>query len=353
MASTYTRAGSPYFWIRYRTPDGTWKGKSTGIRIDAPGGRRTAAVKAHLESARETDLRSSGHGTAMQQWVPNFLQEHYQARHPKTYLRYTEAWTALCVFLAENGVITAPQFSRQFAKQYPYWRIKPRDGLKKVGWNTALFELKVMGVILQRAVERDEIVGNPCFKLGYKRERAKEKQAITIEDQLAIEAKLKELHAPEWMLVSWAIAIRQGCRISETSVPLDKIDLLGKPPTITFKTKGDRVHIAPLHPELIPVIKRLKREKASHTCLLPPNAARTWHNWLQRKIGFKQYSIHSTRVTVVTRLAADNYSQPMIKDYVGHASTTVNDVYRKLKPRHLTGLSASLNGVKAEKLDSP
>ena len=353
MASIFTRERSPYFWIKTRDVLGNWKNSSTGIRIDVPGGKRRATARAHVESASETDLREGRTGQALSDWVPHFLKHRYEARQPKAYQRYTDAWAALTIFLAEHRVATANQVTRHLAKQYPYWRIEEHDGLNKVKWNTALFELKLLGLVMQEAVERSQIIGNPCFKLGLKRERTKEKQAFTKEHQALIESKLTELNAPEWMHISWAIAIRQGCRISETSVPMERVDLKSKPSTITFRIKGDRLHAAPLHPDLVPMMKRFKKEKRAGTCVLPKCPGRVWQNWLWRKLKLTQYSFHCTRVTVVTRLAAANHSQPMVKDYVGHASTTVNDVYRKLKPRDLVSLSASLSGAKPEIKGAP
>ncbi|MCE0498563.1 MAG: hypothetical protein LV481_11515 [Methylacidiphilales bacterium] len=352
MASIFTRKRSPYYWIKTRDVLGNWRNSSTGIRIDEPGGRRRALAKAHTESAAEPDLRAGRTGQALSAWVPQFLKNRYEARQPKAYQRYTDAWAALAIFLDEKRIATASQVTRHLAKQYPYWRVEKHQGLKKVKWNTALFEIKLLGLVMQEALERNQITGNPCFKLGFKREATKETHAITVEHQALIERKLKELNAPEWMHVSWAIAIRQGCRIGATSVPMERIDLKSKPPVITFFSKG-KFNTAPLHPELLPMMRRFKKEKRAVTCTLPKCPGRVWQNWLWRKLKLTQYSFHCTRRTVVTRLSADNWQQPMVKDYVGHASTTVNDVYRRLKPRDLVSLSASLTGAKPEIKGAP
>jgi hypothetical protein len=344
MASAYTRGNSPYFWLRYRTPGGDWKAKSTGVRIDSPNGKRQAKRMAQLELAEETDLRAPVTGQAFSVWVPAFLHQKYATRQAKTYTRYGQCWSALAVYLEQAGVVTANQVTRKLAKDYCLWRTNPPDGagVGSAKWNTAILEVKFLGLLMDEAVERGHITANPVARLGLKRERTKEKNVISREDQQEIETKLQSPKVPEWMRVSWAIAIRQGCRLSETSVPMGLVDLKGKPPTISFRAKGDRMHIAPLHPELVPLCRGLKKAKAARTCDLPKDAGKKWHQWL-RNHGFKQYSFHCTRVTVVTRLAADNHSQSMVKDYVGHASTTVNDVYRKLKPRDLVGLSSSLS----------
>jgi hypothetical protein len=69
----------------------------------------------------------------------------------------------------------------------------------------------------------------------------------------------------------------------------------------------------------------------------------------------KHLSFHSTRVTVVTRLARANYSRQLTKAYVGHASDTVHDIYTRLEAadvRHLGKvLSAAVNDLSGENQD--
>jgi integrase len=320
MAMVGQSRGIPH-WLRFRVGKRDWSDRSTGIRVDSITGKREALRQAHLESANETDLRAPITGHAFREWVPSFLKQRYGERKPKSYQRYGQCWTALAIYLEDAGIVTAGQVTKKIAKDYPFWRIAPPAGIgiRKAKWNTALLEVKFFGLLLDEAVERGHIIANPCIRLGLKRERPKEKNAISLEDQKEIEKALIAATVPEWMRVSWKIAMRQGCRLSETSVPLDMIDLKSKPPTISFLAKGDRIHVAPLHPELITLCQKLKKAKAKRACILPLDAAKRWHQWL-RNHGFKQYSFHCTRVTVVTRLAADNFSQAMVKDYVGHAS---------------------------------
>ena len=60
--------------------------------------------------------------------------------------------------------------------------------------------------------------------------------------------------------MSLEIALHQGCRLSETSQPLDRVDL--KRGTITFSAKGrnGKLHVftTALHPGLRPLVERLK-----------------------------------------------------------------------------------------------
>src|SRR5207253_6880592 len=72
--------------------------------------------------------------------------------------------------------------------------------------------------------------------------------------------------APEWMQVSYAIAMAQGCRFSETRVRLSDIDL--RRGTILFHAKGGKVFETSLTPSLFPLIQRLEqcRQPGRGTC---------------------------------------------------------------------------------------
>jgi len=40
VASYYKRRASPYYWLRYQRPDGTWADKTAKVRIDNNGSLR-------------------------------------------------------------------------------------------------------------------------------------------------------------------------------------------------------------------------------------------------------------------------------------------------------------------------
>jgi integrase len=124
--------------------------------------------------------------------------------------------------------------------------------------------------------------------------------------------------------------------------------------TVSTIGKGGKVHTAPLHEDLVPLVKRALAEKRKTLVELPQYPAKKWHQWFA-KLKMKHLSFHSTRVTVVTRLARANYSRQLTKAYVGHASDTVHDVYTRLEAadvRHLgKGLSAVVNDPSGENQD--
>jgi integrase len=337
MASHYKRSASPYYWLRYQRPDGTWGDKTSKIRIDNNGSLRKIKQVEAEHTMRELHVDRNGQSNRFDVWVPGFLADQYS--NPRTQLRYVEAWSAIATYLDHIDVISPLQVTYQICRAYPHFRTSPpRNVMRARTFNTALTELKVFSAILQEAVRRSYINANPCLKLGYKRTPPKQKPEILPHEQHKIEAALHDKEP--WMQQSWLVAMRQGCRISETAAPLHNIDLQTR--TISFAVKGNRTHTAPLHDDLVPLVRLAHKEKRHQLVELPKHAAKKWHQFL-RRIGLPHLSFHCTRVTVVTRIARDGHSMAKAKAYVGHASDTVHAIYQRLTPADVRPLGAALS----------
>src|ERR1700751_5033266 len=96
MASYYVRKGSPYYWLRYQLPDGTWGDKSSKIRTDGAGALRKIKQQAAEHTMRELHRDRTGTANTFDSWVPTFLAQRYM--NPKTRVRYLNAWSALSVY---------------------------------------------------------------------------------------------------------------------------------------------------------------------------------------------------------------------------------------------------------------
>jgi len=133
--------------------------------------------------------------------------------------------------------------------------------------------------------------------------------------------------APEWMRVSYDIAWHQGCRFSETCLPLSNVDL--KRGTITFHAKGGKDFTAPLADELRPLFQRLKAERRKSTFEMPKMSSKAW--WLFfKRLRLRHLCFHCTRVTFITRCYQAALPEHVVMKLVGHASTTVHRVYPRL-----------------------
>jgi integrase len=346
MASLFKRRDSPYYWVRTQRPDGSWGGKSTGIRIDSTNAFRKAKQFAAQQTMQEAPSRTITGGQRFDAWVPAFLRTRYKNRG--TLVRYLNAWSALSLYFEREGVAAPSQITYRLCNAYPDFRTNPPRGtLKARTFNTALTELKVLSAIMHEAVRRDFATANPCSRLGFKRDKTKRKPEISDDEQLAIESSLET--SAQWMRDCWLVAMRHGCRLAETAVPLKNIDL--RAGTISFIAKGGRTHTAPIHKDILPVVAEAKRAKRKHLVELPAYPAKKWHQFF-RRIGMPHLSFHSTRVTVVTRLARAGHPIYKTKAYVGHASDTVHAIYQRLAPIDVRDLGEALSSPTPETLGS-
>jgi integrase len=197
--------------------------------------------------------------------------------------------------------------------------------------NTALFEIKIMAMILDEAKRRGFCHENPCRNLKLKKNKPDPKLVITEAD---IELIRRELLAePEWMRVSFEIAILHGTRLRATCINLER-DVDWKTRRITFHEKGGKIFTVPIHPELLPVLEKLKASGRTTTCDIPKDASKKWRRFFKR-IGRKDYCFHCCRVTVITRLAQSGVSEAKAMKYVGHACTEIHRQYQALSVEDL------------------
>lgn len=341
MASYFERPKSPFFWIKAKGPLGEVVRFSTGIRVDSPGSIRKIQQRVAAEREKEQRFEQDGTAAVFRSWVPGWITHHYA--NQKSRARAVNAWAWISTYLGECGVIHPEEVTYQLCQDYMAWRSDPelceQDGRRCGNWNTALLELRFLGSIMQEALARGLVGSNPCARLRLGRRDVKEKREITAEEQQRIEAALAGDGVDDWMRDSWMVGIKQGCRISATAVPMASVDESRM--TITFREKGGKIHTAPLHADLLPLVRRKREAGAAMLVDLPKHAAKLWWQWF-RDHGFDDISFHCLRVTVITRLARANVSEAKAMQYVGHCNALVHAIYRKLKAADVSELGRHL-----------
>jgi integrase len=340
MASLYRRDRSPYWWIKYRDANGEICYESTGCRIGL--GSETAKAR-QLKAKRtqeEADTARVSNKEHFDRWVIAFLETRY-GRRKNTLTKYQQAWNAISTFLESNGLRRPRQLKREHVIDYLKWRQNPpKDlGVRAVSLNSALLDIRIWRIIMFEAIAREFTAANPCSKLGISADRPKDKHEITSKEETLIRDKLKS--RPSWMSIAFEIAIRQGCRFSETCLPLQDVEL-GRN-QITFTIKGGRRHTTALVPALRPLFRQLKKKGRVMTYDMPPSRARNWHRFF-RKVGLSHLSFHCTRVTVITRLARAGVPEQQAMRFIGHSTLEVHRIYQKLKPGDLSDCVSVLNG---------
>ncbi len=342
MASLYPHDQSPYWWIRFRDPKSLRRRRqSTGFKVGVGPDRRKAEALCAEYTMREHTMRQWSTNRDGWEWVPPYFQLRYGASS-NTHERILCCWRTLQMFLAERSLTEPSRFTRQHAYDYIAWRAKPKVGAGKyrASHNTALLELKILGVVMAEAIRRGFAgPANPCRGLDIKKQPVRLKPELTPE----IVTRLRELiqNEPEplrqCLSVSFELAYHHGVRLSGTYLnPMKDVYLEKGVWRITFTQKGGRVSAKILHPNLVPLFERLRAAKATETYPQPPYRqwlAAQWHKFIKRhklQEELPGLTFHSTRVTVATKLARAGISERKAMLYVDHASTTIHRSYVRL-----------------------
>lgn len=329
MASLYQRDRSAYWWMEYKDARGQRRQRSTKLRLELPNDTRQARALCSEMTRREAARAAQPARTreAWQVWVMRFLEQRYGAS--ATGGRAITAWRNLEAFLLAHRVTVPRQLTRQQVRDFVEWRQRAHDelGVRKAAKNTALLEVKFLAAIMHEAVESGFAETNPCLKLGIRREKAKRKEKITAAEHRAITDALKS--EPEWMRVSYKIAWEQGCRFSETCLPLSQVDLAAN--TLGLRTKGSKESVAeiPLSPQLRPLFRAMLRRGQEMTFEMPAQPSQCWHRFFNR-IGLGHLCFHSTRVSFISRCYEAGIPREVVMRLVLHASETVHQIYPRL-----------------------
>lgn len=334
MAFIYIRGN--FFWIRRQGISGEVVRESLGIPVDSEGGRLRARKKAAHWTAKELGGMGPKERRHWGAWVPEYLKTRYSKKSPLSLDRANAAWEKISLFLTEQEILFASALTYRTAGLYVDWRITGGKDRKAVNRNTAVTEFVFFRVVTKEALRREYSDIDPCRQIEVSMGPKKVKREITLDDQAKIEAALSD--GPEWMREHWLVLMRQGIRCREAAVPLDRID--EKNGTIMFRLKGGRDFVAPLHKDLLPLVAKAREENRP---VLVPNMLHAPKYWymLFHRLGMP-YSVHCTRVTVITRLLRAKHTIADVCGYIGHTAE-VNVIYRRINHNDVRSLGDALS----------
>ena len=358
--SAYLRKNRPAWYISYLSAETQhWKHEATDFLRSDPLGQKKALRLAEQKAAAYFASVNHEHKGAWTAWVPDFIRDRHR-NSENTRERYLDAWDNIRAFIVQHRIPHPGQTAYRHAPEYIAWRTaqKKHSGTP-ITRNTALYELKVWATLMHEAVRRGWAMGNPIAHTGERKDPPKETPALTADDIAKWRAALavEEGRLPlkdRWRTIAFEMALHQGCRLRETSVPMDAIDL--ERGTIRMKIKGangrPREHIAPIHPAIMPMLRELKAEGVSHTCTLPKMASKLlWQ--FRGKHGLGHTKFHSTRVTVITEFAKAGVPEQQAMAYVAHSSRAVHRIYQRLRPEDLSACTAALQFSPKGTSDAP
>lgn len=350
--SVYERQGSPYYWIAYYPYGARRKCVSSGFRADDRLGYKKALDLARKLAEDGRSATGAASGSEWVNWVEDWMRQKFaEPHHARSLAADLHRWKWVHAFLHERKIHSPAGITYQVGLDFMQWRQSHKTRSGKGGWNNALGELRLLGRVMREAVRRGYVAASPLERMGLKRHKSAEKPEITDDQVSAIRAELvgREGAQPitaRWMTVSFEIALHQGCRLSETSLPMSQIDEVAG--TITFRQKGDRVFTTRLHDGLRPLVAALRKAGAKRTCILPRMAAKHWHWLLSGRPERNQAGVapgvcfHCTRVTVITRLARAGVPMAQAMAYVGHADESIHRIYQRLQAPDLSRCTEAL-----------
>lgn len=308
--------------------NGKRRNKSTELRADVPSETVQArALRAQME-AKELGRTGAVQGDDWDSWVSKFLDRHCESTRTRD--RYLDAWKWLALWLQLRKLHTPRAITYRNAIEYIDWRttFKKRTG-KTVGRNTAIYELRILSLLLGEGVRLGHADANPLVGVKIRRDKTAKKPEVSDVEVVTIRTALAE--EPEWMQTAFEIALHTGCRLRETRIPMTCVDFLEN--KITFPSpKGgeDRAFSIPMPTALRPLLDRLVKERKKHTLDFPFQPSRRWQQFFI-KLKLSHLCFHCLRVTYVNRLRRAGVPREVAMRLVNHASDLVHQVYQREK----------------------
>lgn len=337
MASLYKRPRSPFWWVKFKDANGKVCYESTKIRFGSKQAWMEAEMIRRKKAAGEVLIpRNNKDGNAFTDWVERWIS----AKHHNNQQSFTTVlarWKVVRAYFTERKVFTPTDVRREHCYEFLMWRMKPHKehGLRKASHNTALSEIKFINSMMIEAVRRGYTTTNPCSNLGIRKEDSREKPELNFEDIELIRAnipKVKDKEKRHFLHVSFEIGLHQGCRLSETYLPLSAFDLVRMElnyPRLKGKPKGN---VSPLNPKLVPLVEQLIAEGRETTYTKRAHPSYAWFGFLKR-IGLHQRGVcfHCLRVTFISNAARSGIPETHTMKIVHHASKEIHRIYQRTK----------------------
>jgi integrase len=346
ILNAYERKASKWVHLQYTDEHGRRVCEKTAIRKDDPEKKRKIALALNRVQARLlTHAPASFDDSQAWRWVAGYLKTRF-ASSPLTFQQYRVRWGWLEEFLEGAAIVTPAMLAREHCFEYAAWRTaqKKRSSGKSPGINTAITELKLLGLLMDEAVNRGLALSNPARKLQIGHEEPAMKAEMSDEEIGAIYHALEG--EPVWMRRAWHVALHTGLRFGDTPIPTAQIRW-GEKSILIEKPKGGRKRefSIPLYPAIEGMLRDLRDSGEKRLWSLPAEerviTGITWSKFFKR-IGMGHLCFHCTRVTFISRGARHGISEAMMMKLVNHGSKEIHRIYQRLLPADALRLGASI-----------
>ncbi|HEY5894707.1 MAG TPA: site-specific integrase [Chthoniobacterales bacterium] len=322
MASLKKVSRSPYWYIRRRDLDtGAWRDENTKFRRDSVQDTRAAQKLADKYSSQENQVAATTRRAEFSVWVHSYLQEHY--RTPSTKIRMQMAWQNVSEWLRVSKLRHPQQIRYRHAQEFVDWR-----KASNAKHNTVRLELKFFSFVLTEAVRREFCERNPWTEV--KMERAAVAPKADLTDEMIAAARAGLNGRPSWYRIVFEIMLHTGCRFSESSIPMDRVDfgnlLIWMEDAKRNPNDPRKLFSVPIPQQLADFLAPLKgMERTVPT--LNRDYNQRFNTFLTRAIGVTS---HSLRVAFISRCHRAGLSESEAMRLVNHSSKMVHMVYTRL-----------------------
>ena len=303
---------------------------------------------------RQISLRAPRTGAAYSgdgwRWVEPFISTRYAAKD-RTREIYLIQWRRLRLFFAESDIPGPAELTRDLVFEYPDWRcsqVKQKSG-RSPKLNTALGELKLLGLIMDEAVARNIVMDNPSKRLGIGRAEVDLRPEITAGMFDLIWGELTGY--PLWMRRSFWLAINTGLRFATTRLHRNQVRVATGDILIEHPKGGRRREFAiPIYDSIRGMIEEFVKSKEQFIWDAPRGTLTglEWSRFFKASAAYVPgLCFHSTRVTFITRGMRAGIPESVMMRMVNHAEKDISRVYQRWTSEDVRRYAARLPSLAA------
>lgn len=330
ILSAYERADSPYVRIQFAPKNQPKQYVKTTIRKDDPDKALKVAKAINRVEAQLLSGTPQQSGASWN-WVPDYLRQRYAAKKRTAHI-YRIHWDWLSQYLRHAEIPGPGQLDRAGVFAYVDWRTsqtKQKSG-RHPQLNTALGELKLLGLVMDEANRRGLATDNPARKLGIEREEPALKPEMNDTEIEMIYAATK----PIWMFRSFHIGLHTALRFSDTAIERSRVNWRAKEIVIDRPKGGrKRAFSIQIYPSIRDMIEEFMDSGENVLWSLPAKERiLTGIYWMRffRERDLSHLCFHCTRVTFISRGARNGVPEGAMMKMVNHASKEIHRIYQRL-----------------------
>jgi len=272
---------------------------------------------------------------AVDEFFENFMV--YAEAHvsPKTLEKYKTVISSFQKFRSKlKSVNKLSKITPEYLEDFKLARAR------KVEKVTVNHDLKILGIVFNRAVKQNLIKKNPVKEVERFKVEQKEVRFFSLREIQKILESCSERMYPAYMIL-FHTGVRKGELLE---LEWDDVDferqIIKIGPKDGWSPKGKRPREIPINDELFEVILE-QRKKSKGSYVLERNGSNRYDRtlWedikkLTRELGIKNANIHTFRHTFASYLIMNGVDIVTVKELLGHSEITTTMRYAHLMPNH-------------------